>query len=66
VEGERLWPRSSRSSQKSEGATSRSARRGKSVSANGEETDWHYEGAGVKIVIQLVESATESMVEVRF
>ena len=39
---------------------------GQSVSANGEETDWHYEGAGVKIVIQLVESATESMVEVRF
>lgn len=39
---------------------------GQSVSANGEETDWHYEGAGVKIVIQLVESATESTVEVRF
>ena len=39
---------------------------GQSVSANGEETDWHDEGAGVKIVIQLVESATESTVEVRF
>lgn len=39
---------------------------GQSVSANGEETYWHYEGAGVKIVIQLVESATETTVEVRF
>jgi hypothetical protein len=66
VEGERLWPRSSRSRQKSEGTTRRSARRGQSVSANGEETDWHYEETGGKIVIQLVESATETMVEVRF